>query len=214
MVVTVATLWPLGSRANVDRQRHGVSPSRPCADPWAGVWVGHKYNTGYWYRLRLEIERVDGEPTRLDGRIDSRFWAGEPEDGPEPFACAGQSDVTVTMEASGQVRGETLSLIGADRWSIDQVSCGPSYDGGYIPDGFIGGIADDGVTLDTLWFGIRDRTTIHHTRDWKGDDANYLVGSVRFRRVECEELEPPMPELDSMTHTPPPSYRSGCMGCF
>lgn len=217
LTTLATTLWPGGSQANVDKQRDQAlddARKRPCADPLEGVWVGHKYNTGYWYRLRLEIERDAEAPDHLEGRIASRFWSGAPEDGPQPLSCEGQSDVVVAMEALGSVHEGTVSLIGEDEWTIERVACGAAYDGSYIPDGFIGALDEEGSTLEARWFGIRDRTSVEHERGWEGNDVNYLVGEVRFRRVDCEEVKPPVPELGDVVDAPPPAYRSGCMGCF
>jgi len=191
-VLITLVVGPHHAPASVEEQRKRLPPpAQECADPVAGIWLGHELLRNRWYRFSLFIERVTpGEP-ELEGHIESHSWDGGPEQSsPPPCVDDDHTEFIVDMPATGRFENNHIEFTGQS-WTLRQNIC-RSLTGIYYPDGFSGDLIEHGTEFHSL-----------------SDDGFNPVVPVVFRRIKCEELDRPVPEL------PPPRRPSvgGC-GCF
>lgn len=179
--------------ASVEEQRRRLPPpAQECPDPITGVWLGHELLRNRWYRFTLDIHRVKpGEP-ELEGRIESHSWDGGPEQSsPPPCVDDSHTEFIVDMPATGRFEHNRVEFIGQS-WTLRRNVC-RSLAGIYYPDGFSGDLIEHGTEFHSM-----------------SDDGFNPVVPVVFRRIKCEEIDRPVPDLPP----PRPPAVGGCGGCF
>ena len=196
VVAGLLAVRPGVAPAGVEEQRKRLPPpAHDCDDPVTGVWMGHEYLNGYWYRFTLHIDRAAPESPELTGQIVSHSWDTSPEESAPPPCVGGSShqEAIIEMPAEGRFENNAVSFTGTS-WEVREVICGRR-PGAYYPDGFSGSLEQQGTEFQSM-----------------SDDGHNPVVPVVFRRIKCNEIDRPLPELPEAT--PPPRYSSGCGGCF
>lgn len=163
--MTVPRRAPAGTIAE---QRARLPPPVNCDDPVSGLWKSHDYRPArqLWSIFPLQIERV-GTTDELRGTIHSHGWYGDAAQS-EPGVCRGRLHYTISMDAQGQVTGDTMAFGGTGQWRLDALPCGESLSA-YNLDRFTGPL-----DLDALEF-----------QSVNNDGGASVNAPTVFRRVEC-----------------------------
>jgi hypothetical protein len=198
--VLAASLTPAAAPATVQEQRARLPPAAQCSDAVSGIWKSHKYDDRYreWMMRTLDIQRVEGSETELQGTIESHYWAGEPEQS-QPGPCQGQQHVIVSMDARGNTEGDQIVFSGFGQWRLDELVCGSL----------------EGYNLDSF-AGTVDRE-LQEFQSVNNDGGRAIDQPEVFRRVSCHPPAPGQEHAPRISVAPPPFYppeqaRGGC-GC-
>lgn len=194
VVMGVIVLPQSAPGSPIAEQRARLPPAAHCSDPVAGIWRSHDWHEGYeeWALFTLEIRRVDGSATALEGKLINRSWDG-PRSASEPPACAGHLDYEVHMNGRGTYDDGMVRFEGVDWW-LERLHCGSSYGFAYNLDRFSGQIDPE----------------IQEFQSLNNDGGRYVNVPTVFRRVECFEESPP-PSIE--VAIPPLFEESGRSGC-
>jgi len=192
VVVLAMFLRPALAPATIEEQRKRLPPpAHDCTDPVTGWWMGYQVLRNDWYRFILEVHRVEAGSEELTGNIEALVWDGEAGQGtPPPCNDNDHDQYLLDMPARGSYRNNHIEFIGQS-YKVRRVICGHFSD--YYPDGFSGDL-------------ILENTEFHT----ENDDGHNPITTVVFRRIKCEEVPQPVPDLPPPL---PPSSSSGC-GCF
>ncbi len=194
--VAVAAMTPTVAPADIQEQRARLPPPAHCGDPVVGLWRSHKYNPNYadWTVFTIEVRRLQGDPSRLEGRIVNESWSGGPNDPNAPTTCGpGFKHWRVGMPMQGTITEGRIDVWGTS-WTIEQQWCERWT--GYNLDHFTGQIDPDLEEFQTV----------------NNDGGRAIDDPTLFRRVQCYDGTPlPAPHV---TVTPPPFYpRLRTPGC-
>jgi hypothetical protein len=184
----------------VEEQRARLPPPATCQDPVEGIWKSHDYDPrwGDWTVFTLEVRRVAGSESELEGTILNDTWYG-PAEQTEPGPCQGNLRFKISMDAKGTVVEGTIAFGGVGQWRLDEVVCG-SWDGGYNLDNFTG-------TIDP---------EIQEFQSVNNDGGRAVNAPTVFRRIKC--FDDGVPDEPHIEVAPPPFYvpreqpAAGC-GC-
>lgn len=198
LVAAILAVWlpPRRAPATIAEQRARLPPPAECEDPVAGVWKSHQYDLQYrdWTIFRLDIRRVEGSDTQLQGTITNHSWDAGPEQ-EEPGPCeAGLKQWIVSMDGRGTLSADGRVLFGGvGQWRTDRVICvGGPYR--YNLDNFSGQID----------FDLQEFQSVNNDGGRAVDDPTV------FRRVSCHQA-PPAPHVNPVPPAFYPSMKpSGC----
>lgn len=202
-------LYPAAAPGTVQEQRERLPPAADCdEDDVAGYWKSHQYNPRFhdWVEFTLEIHRVEGSETELEGKIVNHTWRGGP-DLEQAGACGPESPwrACIKMSGVGTFQNGRILFRGT-KWTLDEVICGNLPLGwGYNLDNFTGQIDHERQEFQSV----------------NNDGGRSVNEPTVFRRVGClDEAAPP-----SIGVRPPPLFNErdkpavGCgalprrMGC-
>lgn len=195
-------LSPAEAPGTVQEQRERLPPPAKCKeDDVAGFWKSHQYNPRYrdWVEFTLEIHRVEGSQTKLEGTIVNHTWKGDKKH-EQPGQCDTEVPwrARISMDAVGTVDNGLITFRGT-RWELDEVICGRLPLGwGYNLDKFTGQIDFDAQEFQSV----------------NNDGGRSVNEPTLFRRVGCLEEGPPAPPAVDVK--PPalfPKEKKGGCGC-
>lgn len=186
--------WPIHAPANVQEQRARLPPpATDCSDPVTGTWMSHAFypQQGQWYVVNLDVRRVPGQPSQLNGQMRVHFWTGD-ERTSEPPACdSGRTRAEVRETARGTVAPDGTIVFSGTSYIVERDYCG--FMGGYALDTYSGKID----------FSLMEFQSIL-------DDGHAFRNiPVVFRRVACAE-SPTVPHPVVVPPNTPPGHVSGC----
>ncbi len=194
--VTSAMILPRKAPGTVAEQRSRLPPPVACESEIEGLWKAHTYNRRYrrWTEFTLQIRRVAGSETELEGKIFNHTWYGNSEQ-EQPGPCQGRQRWRVSMNAEGSYRKGEVRFKGTF-WKFDELLCGrlsPAW--GYNLDFFSGKVDR----------GLQEFQSVNN-------DGGLAVNvPYVFRRIGCLDMKPVRVKVK-----PPPLYpqgrNSGC-GC-
>ena len=164
---------PGTARPTVAEQRARLPPAATCRDEVTGIWKSHDFDERYqdWTIFTLDIHRVEGSETALEGSITNHTWYADKRFS-EPPACAGSLEYFVSMNALGTFSDGFIQFGGVGEWRLDDVPCG-RFTMGYNLDNFSGSIDPD----------------LQEFQSVNNDGGRAINDPTVFRRVSCDQDE-------------------------
>lgn len=196
LVLLAPCLVASRSRANIEEQRARLPPpATDCSDPVAGTWMSHAYypHQHQWYVVNLDVRRVSGHTSQLQGQMRVHFWDGDDHRVEPPPSCAGvEFHAEVREPARGTYSTDGQIVFSGTSWTLERQYCG--FNIGYALDTYSGKIDPAIMEFQTIL-----------------DDQHEFRGiPVVFRRVACA------PEPAALPHpavAPPSFHPPGVSGC-